>query len=270
MDLNIKMVGLLRFSVLSPTYYSERFNTLDETAAHLFSPERMALRFRIFESLCLPSLMRQSDMDYTLVVLTSKFMPKPYLSHLRALLNPLPNVFCRVVGTGVHYRLLKRAYASVPLDNASHQILFRLDDDDAVDINFVRRTKHMAQGMIPLQGAETPFVLANNRGFYVQKGEDGVEVYDACEKAPLSTGTALVSPAGHGANPYRFNHRKFAQYFNTFSDISVPSFVRTIHGDNKSDPTQMGLTRQWGQARIKSGLKQHFDLSVSALEELLQ
>lgn len=270
MELSVKMVGLLRFSVLSPTYYSERFKTLDETAAHLFSAERMELRFRIFESLCLPSLMRQSDMDFTLVVLTARAMPEPYLARLYDILEPFPNVICRPVGTGIHYRLLKRAYSSVPLDDASHQILFRLDDDDAVDLNFVRHTKHLALGMIPLQGVETPFVLANNRGFYAQKYDDRVEVYDACEKAPLSTGTALVAPVGHGANPYRYNHRKFGQYFNTFSDISVPSFVRTIHGDNKSDPTQMGLTRNWSRDRLEAGLKEHFDLSVDALQDLLR
>jgi len=270
MDLKIKMIGLLRFSVLGPSFNSERFKTLEETAAHLFSPERLELRFRIFETLCLPSLMRQSDMDFTLVVLTAKMMPAPYLTRLVDLLEPLPNVICRPVGTGVHFRLLKRAYASVPLEDASHQILFRLDDDDAVDIDFVRRSKHLAQGMIPLQGAETPFVLANNRGFYAQKTDAGVEVYDACEKAPLSTGTALVAPVGHGGNPYRYNHRKFAQHFNTFSDISVPSFVRTIHGDNKSDPTQMGRTHKWRPEQIEAGLKQHFDLTVSGLQELLQ
>lgn len=270
MGLKIKMVGLLRFSVLSPTYYSERFKTLEETAAHLFSPERLELRFRIFENLCLPSLMRQSDMDFTLVVLTAKTMPKPYLTRLLDLVEPLPNVICRPVGMGIHYRLLKRAYASVPLEDASHQILFRLDDDDAVDIDFVRRSKHLALGMIPLQGPDTPFILANNRGFYVQKTDAGVEIYDACEKAPLSAGTALVAPAGHGTNPYRHNHRKFAQHFNTFSDISVPSFVRTIHGDNKSDPTQMGLTHKWGRDRIEAGLNQHFDLSVDKLQDLLQ
>ena len=270
MELSVKMVGLLRFSVLSPTYYSERFNTIEETAKHLFSAERMELRFRIFETLCLPSLMRQSDKDFTLVVLTAETLPDTYMARLLDLLEPYPNVICRPVGTGNHYKLLKQAFSSVRLDGASHQILFRLDDDDAVDFDFVRRAKHLAQGMIPLQGAKTPFVLANNRGFYAHKSEAGVEVYDACEKAPLSTGTALVAPAGHGANPYRFNHRKFAQHFNTFSDISVPSFVRTIHGDNKSQPTQMGITRKWSREQIEAGLKQHFDLSVDGLQDMLQ
>ncbi|NIZ60878.1 hypothetical protein DL239_07815 [Sedimentitalea sp. CY04] len=270
MELSVKMVGLLRFSVLSPTYYSERFKTIEETAAHLFSEERMELRFRIFETLCLPSLVRQSDKDFTLVVLTAESMPAPYMAHLLDVLEPYPNVVVRPVGTGNHYNLLKQAYASVPLDGASHQILFRLDDDDAVDFDFVRRAKHLALGMIPLQGSGTPFVLANNRGFYAHKTDDGVEIYDACERAPLSTGTALVAPAGHGSNPYRYNHRKFAQHFNTFSDISVPSFVRTIHGDNKSQPTQMGLTRNWSKDQIDEKLKQHFGLSVDTLQDLLQ
>ena len=45
------MIGLLRFSVLTPTYYSERFDTLEKIAEHIFSPERMALRFHLFENL---------------------------------------------------------------------------------------------------------------------------------------------------------------------------------------------------------------------------
>jgi len=269
MGLNIKMVGLLRFSVLSPTYYSERFKTLEETAAHLFSPERLELRFRIFEQLCLRSLMRQSDMDFTLVVLTAKTLPDSYMARLLDLLDPLPNVICYPVDTGAHYRLLRQGYAIVPPEGASHEILFRLDDDDAVDLDFIRRSKQLARGMIPLQGADTPFILANNRGFYAQKTNARVEVFDACERMPLSTGTALVAPVGFGVNPYRFNHRKFAQHFNTFSDISVPGFVRTIHGDNKSDPTQMGRTHKWDKDQIDAGLNQHFDLSTQALEDLL-
>ncbi len=67
-EIKIKTVGLLRFSVLTPTYYAERFDTLEKTAAHLFSPERMELRFRIFENLCLPSLTRQSDRDFECVL----------------------------------------------------------------------------------------------------------------------------------------------------------------------------------------------------------
>lgn len=268
MDRMVKTVGLLRFSVLTPTYYAERFKTLEDTAAHIFSPERMELRFRIFEKLCLPSLTRQSDPDFDMVVLTAESMPARYLSRLLDLVEPLPNIHCLPVGTENHYKLLQRGYNSVPKDGCSHRILFRLDDDDAVDLNFIKRTKRLANGLMRVQGPKTPFVIAYNRGFYVRNTGDGTEIFDACERAPLSTGTALVAPVGHPGNPYRFNHRKLAQHYNTYSDISVPAFIRTIHGDNKSNPTQMGLTHRMSEERIARQLRAHFDIDPDQLRAL--
>jgi len=268
MDRKVKTVGLLRFSVLTPTYYSERFKTLEETAAHLFSPERMALRFRLFEQLCLPSLTRQTDPEFDMVVITAESMPSHYLERLLDLIEPLPNIHCLPVGTENHYKLLQKGYNSIPKEGCSHRILFRLDDDDALDKNFVKRTKRLASGLMRLNTPKTPFVIAYNRGFYVRSAGGQAEVFDACERAPLSTGTTLVAPAGHGANPYRFNHRKLAQHFNTYSDISVPAFVRTIHGDNKSNPAQMGLTHKLEDAEIEKQLQAHFDMTLDQLRAL--
>ena len=268
MDMKVKTVGLLRFSVLTPTYYSERFKTLEATAAHIFSDARMELRFRIFERLCLPSLVRQSDPDFDMVVLTAESMPPKYLERLLDLLEPLPNIHCLPVGTDNHYKLLQKGYNSVGKEGFSHRILFRLDDDDAVDNDFVKRTKHNANALLKMQGPKTPFIIAYNRGFYVRSTEGKVEIFDACERAPLSTGTALVAPAGSGLNPYRFNHRKFAQHFNTFSDISVPAFIRTIHGDNKSNPAQMGLTHKMEEAEIAKQVAKHFDMTLDDLRAL--
>lgn len=264
----LNTIGLVRFSVLTPTYYSERFDTLEETAAHIFSPERMALRFHLFEKLCLPSLVRQTDPDFTMIVLTAESMPEQYLERLLDLLEPLPNIHCRPVGTQNHYKLLQGAYNSVPKEDFTHRILFRLDDDDAVDIDFVKRTKRLANGILKLQPKRTPFVIAYNRGFYVRTTGGEPEVFDACERAPLSTGTTLVAPVHHGANPYRHNHRHFPQYFNTYQDISVPSFIRTIHGDNKSNPAQMGLTHKMEPDAIARDLETHFQVSLDHLRAL--
>ncbi|MDK3018657.1 glycosyltransferase [Pseudodonghicola flavimaris] len=268
MDRKVKTVGLVRFSVLTPTYYSERFKTLEETAAHIFAPERMELRFNLFEKLCLPSLVRQSDPEFDMVVLTAESMPPQYLERLLDLIEPLPNIHCLPVGTENHYKLLQKGYNAVSKEGYSHRILFRLDDDDAVDIDFVKRTKKIATAMLKLQGPKTPFVIAYNRGFYVRSTGETAEIFDACERAPLSTGTTLVAPSGSSYNPYRFNHRKLAQHFNTYSDISVPAFIRTIHGDNKSNPAQMGLTHKMGEAQIAKALKRHFDVTPEALRAL--
>lgn len=268
MDIRVKMTGVIRFSVLTPGFYADRFPDQKDAAAHLFSPERMDLRFRLFEKLCLPSLARQSDPDFQFVVLTSDQMPREQLWRLEDLLSPLENSRLLVAAPDGHYQLIKSAYALVPEGEATHAIRFRLDDDDAVDLNFVRRTKAIAQTMIPMQGEQTPFIIANNRGFYLKGRGAEAEVFDTCERAPLSVGTSLVVPKGNPLNPYRFNHRKFAEHFNTFSDISGPFFLRSIHGDNKSETTMMGKTRQWRPRVLRRNLKRHFGLTLEELREI--
>jgi|TARA_Y100000815_G_scaffold63939_1_gene52575 hypothetical protein len=265
---SFRTIGLLRFSVLTPTYYSERFASLEETAAHLFSPERMALRFNLFENLCLPSLVNQSDTGFDLLVLTAESMPEPYLQRLADLIEPHDHIHLRPVGTGKHYPLLREAYNSVPVDGVTHRIMFRLDDDDAVDTDFIRRTKRLANGLFHLHDDPPPTIIAYNRGFYVRTGEGEAEVFDACERAPLSTGVTLVAPVDHNTNPYRYVHRKFPQHYNTYSDISVPAFVRTVHGDNKSNPAQIGLTHKMKPAQIDAQLRHHFNLSIDRLKAL--
>ncbi len=264
-----KTIGLLRFSVLTPTYYSERFDTLDETAAHLFSAERMALRFRLFETLCLPSLVEQTDPDFECVVLTAERMPDEYKDRLRALLDPIPHIHLRAVGTDNHYQLLKGGYDSINTGDATHRILFRLDDDDCVDLNFIARTKRMAAGAVGAQPENAPIAIAHNRGFYVRvTGGGNNEVFDACERAPLSTGTSVVAPVGFPKNPYRYVHRALPQHFTTFSDLSVPAFIRTIHNDNKSNPTQIGITHKLKPGRIERLVNENFPVALDVLKAL--
>ena len=270
MDIRLRVAGLVRFSVLSTDYYSERFDSLEEKAAHLFSPERMELRFRLFENLCLQSMARQSDPRFRLIVLTSSALPSQYLERLLDLTEPYANIYCIGAEPAAHYRQLKHAYAQVPLPRATHRVLFRLDDDDALDGGFVRRTKALARGMIPLlDGGQTPFAIAHNRGIYLERTAAGTEIFDACERFPLSAGLAVVAPAGRSINPYVYNHRRIAQHISTFSDATVPAFLRTVHGDNKSDPAQIGLVRKWTPEQVDQALERHFGLSGDHLRGLL-
>ena len=268
MEHKIAMVGLLWFSVLTPTYFFERFDTLEKTAAHIFAPDRMALRFHLFENLCLPTLIKQTDPDFQCVVLTAKTMPAQYLTRLQDLVAPWPNIHCRPVGTEKHYQLIKDGYNSVPTNGATHRLLFRLDDDDAVDLDYVRRTKSFAAGLQKLNTADTPVIIAHNRGYYVKVQDSDNEVFDAVERAPLSVGIALLAPVDYPRNPYRYNHRALARHYNVYSDISVPGFVRTIHDTNKSTPTQTGLTHKQKPDEMADQISRSFGFDISHLKAL--
>lgn len=270
METRSRIVGLLRFSVLTPTYFSERFDSLDKIAAHIFSDDRMALRFRLFETLCLPSLVRQSDPDFTCVILTATSLPPPHMERLRELVAPHAHLRLMPVGTENHYQLIRQGYDAVDVGDATHRILFRLDDDDAVDLGYVARLRRLAEGFLTMNDPARPTAIAFNQGIYVRRrpeGEDN-DVFDARERAPLSTGTALVAPVGYPRNPYRYNHRAIAQHYNTYSDISVPGFIRTIHRDNKSKPTLMGPNHRLKPAQVEEALRRHFGTDMATLKAL--
>lgn len=268
MAVSAKTIGVLRFSVLSPTFYTDELGSVEAVAAHIFSPDRLELRFHLFEKLCLPSLVSQTDQEFDMVILTAEALPAPWMERLEDLLAPHPNLHLLKAAPDNHYRLIQRAYATIPTGESTHLFQFRLDDDDALDRDFVARTKRLAHGLLAFQDPGMPFIIAHGRGFYVIRGEGGNEVFDSTERAPLSAGTTLVAPVGYGRNPYRYVHRKLLQHYTTYSDISVPAYIRTVHGDNKSETPRMGIVGRWRPRLLDRQLRQHFGITLDELRAL--
>ncbi len=270
MDFNgFQTVGLLRFSVLTTDFMTEKLGSFAQIRDNIFRPDRLDLRFKLFEAVCLPSLTRQTDGDFQFVILTSADMPAPFLDRLRDLVAPHPHIRVNAAAVDGHYRLIKAAYGAVQPDQSSHRLSFRLDDDDALDLDYIARLKRTGAGLLAVTGADTPTAISFNRGFYVELREDGDNpLIDSVERAPLSVGTALMHPADQPLNPYRYNHRAFAQHYNSWSDISVPGFLRTIHSDNVSTPAKQGITGKMRPRLIEKQIKQHFGFDPAMLKAL--
>ncbi len=263
-----QVVGVVRFSVLTEDYYAETHGSVEAIGAHLFSAERMALRFKLFETLCLPSLVAQSDQDFKVVVLTSTLLPADARARLDALVAPHGNISVFAAAPARHYQICKQAYASAHKDGYSHRLSFRLDDDDALACDFVARLKLLAGPLLSLQ-PEQPTMIAFNHGFYVEvSGQGNNLVLDTVERAPLSVGLTLLHPVGYGRNPYRYNHRAIGQHYTLYSDISAPGFIRTIHSDNKSSPAKLGITGKMKPEDIERQIVERFGFSLQTLRGL--
>lgn len=268
MTTGIPVVGVVRFSVLALDYYTESFGTVDKIAEHLFSPERLALRFNLFEKLCLPSLVQQSDRNFRAVILTSTELPSDARARLDDLVAEHEHIEVFAAEPDQHYPISRAAYRSVPLGEASHKLWFRLDDDDAVAHDYVERLKHIG-GTLRALHEDRPFMIAFNRGFYVEvSGQGGNRIVDFVERAPLSVGTALLAPAAYERTPYRYNHRALGQHYNLYTDISAPVFLRTIHADNKSQPTKQGVGEKLPEAEIERQIRERFDFDYDMLRAL--
>ncbi|MGI3168951.1 glycosyltransferase [Pseudooceanicola sp. C21-150M6] len=264
-----QMVGVMRFSVLTTDFNTRKRGGPDEIAARIFREEAMDLRFRLFEALTLPTLLQQSDPEFHLVILTSDQMPRPYLDRLRDLVAVHPGIEVWPAPVDRHYQLLKQAYERVPEDGSGHRLSFRIDDDDAVDLEMVERAKRIGRHLLTAQSDDTPTMLCWNKGFYFTiDADEGNSLTDCYLRAPLAIGTTLMHRPGAAHNPYRFNHRNFPAHYNTYTDISLPGFIRSIHADNSSTPHLEPRRGELKPIRVERQIRRHFGLDAKALLEL--
>lgn len=267
-DFNNQVIGLVRFSFPALSGFEKGGNDIEDLEAFLYDPERLERRFYLFEKLCLPSLLAQTDPDFTCLFLVGENLPKEALSHLKMLISPLKDARIVASASEHNYAAIRTVFDGLSQDGFSHRTSFRLDDDDALSTNYIKRLKQTARKLKAICNPNKPIAIGFNRGIYVkiQSGEN--EIFDACERTPLSVGTALFAESGHPENIYARNHRFLPQFFNTFSDVSEPSFIRAIHQDNDSDPVIVGLSGKQTQKQVEADIRKHFAIDYKTLRAL--
>ncbi len=258
-----QIIGLLRFSYPSLGGFRKKHDTAEEAEAFLYDPARLDRRIALFERFTLPCLSAQTDPDFTMLILVGETMPEPVQTRLANLVADTPQVRILAYPSLPHYRAMRRAYDEVARSDATHRTTFRLDDDDAVDRDFVKRLRHWADKLAD----DAPTAIAFNKGLYVDYTQNPPEIFDATEKTPLAVGTALTVPMGHSENIYRRNHRILAQFYNTFSEAETPCYIRTVHQDNGSTPAFSGRTREMSEDDIAAVLEAQFNLTPDELRK---
>lgn len=263
-----QIIGLMRFSYPALGGFSKAAGDPAALMAQLYDPGRMERRFAMFEALALPTLRAQSDQDFIMVFLIGREMPAPWRDRLADGLAGLP--WARVVALDpqAHYLATRRAFDRVTAAGVSHVTGFRLDDDDAIDRDFVARMRQRVETLLPATGPDRPLVTGCNRGYFLEQRPGGNVLFEVVEKTPIGLGLAMTTPVGLRDNIFRRNHRHLAQYFNTFTDAGTLSFIRTVHADNDSDPHASGLIEEIGWASAAPEIAARFGLDASRLQEL--
>ena len=90
----MRVFGYMRFSYAgrSDVRVSRGGQPIEEVARILYEPRRMERRFFLFEKLCLPSIAKQTNKDFRLVILASNIMPDPYKDRLAGLTAEVPQI----------------------------------------------------------------------------------------------------------------------------------------------------------------------------------
>jgi hypothetical protein len=106
-------------------------------------PERLALRYALFELTCLPSLLAQTRQDFDWFLIVDRDLPTPWRERLETLVGGRPRTHLHVYDpsedlTGTDWL---KPYAP---PQATQLLTTLLDDDDALPVNFVEALQRAA------------------------------------------------------------------------------------------------------------------------------
>lgn len=261
-----QIVGLVRFSYISKGGFAHSHDPQDEQERMIFDADRMERRFALFEKLTMRSLLAQTDQSFRCIFLISKSFPSEYHQRLQTLVAPLHGAVVMEKPFLPQFRAIRSCYDALRDETYPYFTTFRLDDDDMLDTGFIQRLRRLAVPAARVKDDGEPVVLAFNKGLYLEISDHGNRIFDASERTPLSVGTAMITKTGNtGKNIYSRNHRKLPAFFNTYSEVSEPAWLRTIHRDNDSVPEFTGNKEEHSNAEINRQLRDSFGISRAEL-----
>lgn len=230
-----QIIGLIRFSYPATEGFAASRLSQDGLQKMLYDPARMAVRFAYLETLVLPSLAAQTDGDFTCVILAGATLPDQWKDRLRALTDRFPfvqPVFLERMGP---LPAAKRAFRRSVDESATHVTGFRLDDDDALAVDYIEKTRDRADRLIAGGFAETPICVAFTRGLYWDLHAPQQPFHRFREAYAPSLACAMITAPDMPTCVYRYNHRRIASFIPTYLEPGGNEmFVRTQHGTNDS------------------------------------
>jgi len=229
----MRVIGVCRFSYPALGGFRRMHDTLEEREAYLYDDARMALRFRHFEALTLPSLAAQTNPDFTLLVVIGERMPKRWHDRLHDVTARLPQVKITPMPSMKHRLALQLAIQKEIEGTKGDTIQFRLDDDDAIGVDFVQQSLFAMRRSTRFRKECPRMVFEFNNGFSVAMTEKSLLVGPEISGF-LSCGLSVLFPEGDKKTIMNFAHHKLHHEMPAVIQPSPPMYLRAKHADNDS------------------------------------
>lgn len=232
-ELKIQLLGLCRFSVPSLGAFQKRHDTIEERRAMLYAPERLVQRFAWFEHVTLPAIRHQTDPDFTFIVLVGQDFPEAAHRRMTALVAGIPQIRLAYAPPGDHRQICAEALRAHVNPHADIVAEFRLDDDDAVAIDFVARVRAEAPVLAGAILRSGRAAIDFNRGLVLAHSAEGLLLVP--RRAPYWTpALAVLTSVEAEERILDFPHQKIWTAMPTLTLPEDVMFVRGAHGTNDS------------------------------------
>jgi hypothetical protein len=247
-----QVIGLCRFSYPALGGFQRQHDSPQDRARFLYDPARLDERFRLFETVTLPSVRGQTDPDFHfLMVIGDDFPQRP---RLEALLADIPQAVIRAYPPRPHREVMREAINTLRDPDAPLSIQFRLDDDDAVNLRFVERLRATTRECRPLFLQNLKAAIDFTRGHVIRASAHGIEA-EAVTRAWWSPGMAVVLRRGNLQTVMNFAHQSVWQHMPTITRTDPDMFLRGWNPFNDSEFTPGGdfqLLDSQGEAAFRA------------------
>ncbi|WP_371056810.1 glycosyltransferase [Rhodosalinus sp. K401] len=229
----MQAIGLCRFSYPAIGGFQVEHDNLRARLDYLYAPDRMEERFRLFETVALPSLRAQTDPAFDLVVVAGDSLPAPHLARLRAALKDLPQAQLRLEPPRRHRAAMKDLLQAARRQPDRPCLQFRFDDDDAVAVDFVEKLKSAAAECRDLLAAHRSVAIDFASGYHAAFGPGGIRA--AALFRPYYTAALGMSVRGGDTRTImNFAHHRIHRFMPAICFPEPAMFVRGLGRFNDS------------------------------------
>ncbi|SHI07870.1 putative rhamnosyl transferase [Marivita hallyeonensis] len=230
----MQTIILCRFSYPAEGGFQVDHDTVSDRRTYLYDPDRMALRFALFEHFCLPGLKAQTDPDFSFVILTGTCLPDIYRQRLDALLSDMPQARVVAKEPGPHRQVCQSVLNAARKHINKPCLQVRHDDDDALAVDFVARLKKAAADCAPLLQDNRLVGFDWNRGYTLRASD--VARFEIAETVTpyLGVAQAVAVQGGIKQSLMNFAHSRINRFMPTVTFTDQPMFLRAQHTGNDS------------------------------------
>ncbi|NKX45423.1 glycosyltransferase [Roseicyclus persicicus] len=228
----LQIQGLCRFSLPCTGGFKKYLGSLAERRAALYAPARLDSRCLWFEEVGLPGLSLQTDPDFTLHVVLGEDFPEPWRSRMEGVFAEVPQIRVHWRAPDDHRAICRDVLLPARNPASAAVAEFRLDDDDAIAIDYVTQLRRAWPKVARLAGPNGRVALDHGRGMVLQAQPDGGIVVHPLLTYCWSAGLAVFLKPDDAGTVMDFPHHKVWQRMPYVNLSDSMMFIRGDHATN--------------------------------------
>lgn len=189
-------------------------------------------RFRLFMDYCWPSVLNQSDQNFTWLVFFDTTTPEQFKALNENLVLKYPN-FCPIYVDGIRSFLPSLRRELMERTNTDYLITSRIDNDDLIHRDFIKRVKEEAKPSGQL-------VIDMQRGYQLINKSKIFEVRNYIHY--FNPFISLIESSSGARSVMDRNHRDWSTAEQVVAVTDKPYWIEHVHERNKLNAARNQLT----------------------------